>query len=216
MIKVNNKQNYTNKKKFSKIPISLKYYQHIVTQDLLLKQNCKNIMELPKLNKIVFNISSNIFVQDKKYIIPALLALESITGQKIKSTQAKKSIASFKIREGQVLGCKITLRTQNMYNFFSKFIIIITSRIRDLSAVNKDSSFISVNSSLQTKKYKKNSNNNLYFTLAIKNLMIFPELENHFELFSLIKGLNITFEIYSKKSNYGRLLCSAFQIPILI
>ena len=176
--------------------ISLKYYQQIICRDLLLKQNYSNVMELPSVNKINLNTSSSLFVQDKKYILPALVALEFITGQKIKYTSAKKSIATFKIRQNQVLGCKITLRNQYMYKFLSKFLVIIAPRIRDFSGIS-------------TKKLENLS----YFTIGIKNLMIFPELENHFELFETCRGLNISFGISTKKANDAILLLSAFQIP---
>lgn len=177
--------------------LALKYYQQIICQDLLLKQNYRNVMELPSVNKIILNITSSLFVQDKKYIIPALVALEFITGQKIKSTSAKKSIASFKIRKNQFLGCKLTLRNQYMYNFLFKFVQIIAPRIRDFSGI-------------VTKNLNKSS---CYFTVGFKNLMIFPELENHFELFEVSKGLNLTFGISTKKANDALLLYSAFQIP---
>ena len=177
--------------------LSLKYYQQIICQDLILKQSYSNVMELPSINKINLNTTSSLFVQDKKFILPALVALELITGQKIKYTSAKKSIASFKIRQNQVLGCKITLRNQYMYNFLSKFIVITAPRLRDFSGIlANDSSACSS-----------------YFTIGIKNLMIFPELENHFELFETCRGLNITFGISSKKANDALLLFSGFQIP---
>ena len=182
---------------FVKGSLATKYYQQIICHDLLLKQSYGNIMELPSINKIILNTTSNLFVQDKKYILPALVALEFITGQKIKYTSAKKSIATFKIRQNQILGCKITLRNQSMYNFLSKFIIIIAPRVRDFSGI-----------------IKKIVHNHIHFTLGIKNLMIFPELENHFELFETCKGLNITLSISTKKANDALLLYSAFQIPI--
>jgi large subunit ribosomal protein L5 len=179
--------------------VSLKYYQQIICQDLVLKQSYSNIMELPSLNKIILNTTSSLFVQDKKYFLPALVALEFITGQKIKSTCAKKSIATFKLRQNQIIGCKITLRNQYMYNFLSKFILIIAPRVRDFSGVTT-----------------KNLVHNSSFTLGINNFMIFPELENHYELFETCKGLNITFGILTRKSNDALLLSSAFQIPTSI
>lgn len=177
--------------------LALNYYQQIVCYDLLLKQNYTTIMELPNMNKINLNTTSHLFVQDKKYLLPAIVALEFITGQKIKYTSAKKSIATFKIRQNQVLGCKITLRKKSMYNFLSKILLIIAPRVRDFSAL-----------------IKKNFNNERILTLGIKNFMIFPELENHFELFETCKGLNITFGVTAKKSNDAFLLYSAFRFPL--
>ncbi len=218
-----------------KKPVSLKYYQQIICQDLLLKQSYNNIMELPSINKIILNTTSSLFVQDKKYILPALVALEFITGQKIKYTLAKKSIATFKIRQNQLIGCKISLRNQYMYNFLSKFLLIIAPRIRDFSGIitknlvpfsikNGGSLHVShkgvtplinggasINRELPLSLYKEKPN--LDYSVGIKNLMIFPELENHFELFDTCRGINITFGIYSKKFQDAFLLYSAFQIP---
>jgi large subunit ribosomal protein L5 len=179
--------------------LAQKYYQQIICEDLLLKQNYNNIMELPSINKINLNTTSRLFVQDKKYILPAIVALEFITGQKIKYTLAKKSIATFKIRQNQILGCVVTLRNKYMYNFLYKFLLVIAPRLRDFSGV-----------------ITKNRGNIDNFTLGIHNLMIFPELENHFELFDMCKGLNITFGISTKNINDTLLLYSAFQIPIVV
>lgn len=156
---------------FTKGVLARNYYQEIICQDLLLKQNYSNVMELPYLNKIILNTTSSLFVQDKKYIVPALAAIEFITGQKMKYTLAKKSIATFKIRQNQILGCKITLRNHYMYNFLCKFLVIIAPRTRDFSGITQ-----------------KNLNNQKHFTIGIKNFMVFPELENHFELFETCTG----------------------------
>jgi len=216
-----------------KKPLSLKYYQQIICQDLLLKQSYNNIMELPSINKIILNTTSSLFVQDKKYILPAVVALEFITGQKIKYTSAKKSIATFKIRQNQLIGCKISLRNQYMYNFLSKFLLIIAPRIRDFSGImtknlvpfsyspilhfqwrtkmeNKNGEPY-INRELPLSLYKQKPN--LDYSVGIKNLMIFPELENHFELFDTCRGINITIGISSKKIQDAFLLYSAFQIP---
>ncbi len=111
----------------------------------------------------------------------------------MKSTYAKKSIATFKIRKNQTLGCKTTLRDQVMYTFLHKFVKIISSRIRYFSG-NLD------------------YNGNL--SLGISNCMIFPELENNFELFESLRGFNITFVVSTQQKQDALLLYTAFQIPL--
>lgn len=170
-----------------------KYYQQIISQDLILKQNYRTIMELPSIKKIILNTTSKLYVLDKKYIIPAFIALELLSGQKMKSTYAKKSIATFKIRKNQTLGCKTTLRDQVMYTFLHKFVKIILTRIRDFSG-NLD------------------YNGNL--SIGMTNCMIFPELENNFELFESLRGFNITFVVSTQHKQDALLLYTAFQIPI--
>ncbi len=167
-----------------------KYYKQILCQNFILKQHLKNIMELPKIKKIVLNTTSKYYVSDKKNVIPALLALQLISGQKLKYTQAKKSIAMFKLRQNQIIGCKTTLRGKKMYQFLEKFVTYILPRLREFSNLDK-----------------KSLDNKGNFTLGIKNLLIFPELENYFEFFEFIQGMDITFVISntenSNKKNYS-------------
>lgn len=175
-----------------------KYYQQIICQDLLLKQNYKTIMELPSLQKIVLNTTSKLYTTDKKNILPALMAMELISGQKAKLTSAKKSIASFKIRENQIIGCKTTLRHLSMYLFFEKLLTVVLPRVRDFSNVQI-----------------KNLDNHGNFSLGITNLLIFPEIENYFELFDVIRGLNINIIISAQNKKDALVFYSAFQIPHL-
>ena len=175
-----------------------KYYQQIICQDLLLKQNYKTIMELPSLQKIVLNTTSKLYTTDKKNILPALMAMELISGQKAKLTSAKKSIASFKIRENQIIGCKTTLRHLSMYLFFEKLLTVVLPRVRDFSSVQI-----------------KNLDNHGNFSLGITNLLIFPEIENYFELFDVIRGLNINIIISAQNKKDALVFYSAFQIPHL-
>lgn len=174
-----------------------KYYKQVICQDLILKQNYKTIMELPYIKKIVLNTTSKIYVNDKKQIIPALVALELISGQKATLTFAKKSIASFKIRQNQILGCKVTLRNTAMYVFLEKLLTIIFPRIRDFNGI-----------SVKTLDTTGN------FSLGINNFMIFPELENYFELFENTRGFHINFSISTTRKQDVLLFYSAFQIAI--
>ena len=109
------------------------YYDHVICQDLILKQNYTTIFQLPSFKKVTINTSSKLYLVDKKYIVPSILGVELITGQKPKLTYAKKSIASFKIRENQLLGCKVTLRGASLYLFLDVLITMILPRLRDFS-----------------------------------------------------------------------------------
>lgn len=172
------------------------YYDHVICQDLILKQNYSTIFQLPSFKKVIINTSSKLYLIDKKYIAPSILGVELITGQKPKLTYAKKSIASFKIRENQLLGCKVTLRGAPLYLFLELVVTIILPRLRDFSGIS-------------LKSFDKYGN----FSLGFSNLMIFPELENHFEFFELFKGLNINFSLSGSDLDEISLLYTAFQLP---
>jgi large subunit ribosomal protein L5 len=172
------------------------YYNSIICQDLLLKNNYTSIFEIPTLEKIVINTTSSAYANDRKNLIPALLALELITGQKAKFTCAKKSLASFKIRENQILGCKVTLRKKHLYNFLTVFTSIVLPKLRDFSGISKKSLDTSGN-----------------LSLGFTNLLVFPHLENHFEFFQNIRGMNINFSSNRASQSVNRMLYSAFQIP---
>jgi len=172
------------------------YYNSIICQDLLLKNNYTSIFEIPTLEKIVINTTSSAYATDRKNLIPALLALELITGQKAKFTCAKKSLASFKIRENQILGCKVTLRRKHLYNFLIVFTSVVLPKLRDFSGISKKS---------------LNTSGNL--SLGFTNLLVFPHLENHFEFFQNVQGMNINFSSNRTSRSVNRVLYSAFQIP---
>ena len=172
------------------------YYHTIICQDLLLKNNYTNIFEIPTLEKIVINTTSSAFVADRKNLIPALLALELITGQKAKLTCAKNSVASFKIRKNQLLGCKVTLRKKYLYNFLTIFLSIVLPKLRDFSGISKKS---------------LDTSGNLSF--GFTNILAFPHLENHFEFFQNVRGMNLNFSSTQGSQSVNRVLYSAFQIP---
>lgn len=166
-----------------KNPICATYYKNVVSQDLCLKQNYKNIMELASFQQIACNTSSKNYTIDREAILPAIAALEIITGQKPKSTCAKKSISSFKLRQFQILGCKTSLRGRKMYEFLEKFISIqpaITSN------------------SISSIEFKRKSGD-----YVILNCNVFPELQQHDELFQNVSGIQISFSMKStKKSSF--------------
>nr|AST08893.1 50S ribosomal protein L5 [Micractinium conductrix] len=207
------------KKKFSLIKqnsLTKKYYENIVACDLILKQNYTNIMQLARLEKISLNTTSKNYVNDKKHILFTLAALELISGQKPQLTYARKSISNFKIRQHQILGCKVILRENLMYGFLDKLSKIIFPRC------TKEMSLIS---DYTQKKHISPSKNSRTHTFGLKNLMIFPELENHYQLVDNFRGITLTFvlsDFKQKKASSCRdnskeivLLLSGFQIPLL-
>lgn len=187
---------YSNTLKIQNIERLKLYYNSIISQDLLLKNNYTSIMEVPNLEKIILNTTSNAYTVDKKNLIPALLALELISGQKAKFTVAKKSIAPFKIRDKQILGCKVTLRRKQLYNFLNIFINIILPRLRDFPGISK-------------KSFDGCGN----FSFGFTNILVFPHIENQFEYFQNFRGFNINFSSIRSSQQKSRLLYSAYQLP---
>lgn len=165
------------------------YYKYIIAEDLILKQNYKTIMQIPRIKKIVLNISSKFMIFDKNYMIPALLGLEIISGKKLKITKAKKSIATFKLRKNQVSGCKVTLRSFSKIIFFEKLIKLLLPRFSGFRGINSLS-----------------FDNNGNFNLGIHNCFMFGELENYFDYFQNVSGINVSFQttsMYNKFSYSG-------------
>ena len=140
------------------------HYKETICYDLLLKQNIENILDILKLEKIILNTTSKVIVSDKKNIIPGLVALELFSGQNQKITSAHKSISGFKLRENQVIGCKVTLRGETMFNFFEKLVTIILPRIRHFSAI--DLNFFDGKGNL---------------SLGLSPILIVPEVGSHFD-----------------------------------
>ena len=137
-----------------------KLYNEQIKDSLMKQFNYKSIMEVPKLEKIVVNMGVGEASHDSKYMEAALKDLEAITGQKAVVTKARKSIAGFKIREGQAIGAKVTLRGENMYTFMEKLIKIGLPRVRAFRGVSRTA-------------FDGRGN----YTLGIKAQAIFPELE---------------------------------------
>lgn len=188
--------------------LTKKYYQHIIAYDLILKQNLTTSMELPRINKIVLNTTSKNYVNDKKNIISTLGALKLISGQKPQLTYAQKSVANFKIRQQQILGCKVVLQETLMYMFLDKLIKIIFPRIREYS----QKKFNSKNNHFFLVQKKKNQL--VAHTFGFNNLMIFPELENHYELVDFFRGMNCTLVFSNSTSKTKNLILSGYQLPI--
>ena len=154
----------------------------------------KNVMEVPKLKKIVLNIGLGEAIQNIKVLDAAAEELKMITGQKPVITRAKKSIAAFKLRAGMPIGCMVTLRRQRMYDFLQKLINIALPRVRDFRGISG--------------KAMDGFGN---YSLGIKEHIIFPEIE--YDKIDKIKGLNITIVTSAKTDREGKELLKLMGMP---
>ena len=169
-------------------------YENEIKKDLMTKFNYSSIMEVPKLEKIVVNVGVGEAAHDSKYIEAAANDLETITGQKPVITKAKKSIAGFKLREGQNIGTKVTLRGENMYNFMEKLIRVALPRVRDFRGINP-------------KAFDGFGN----YTLGIKEQLIFPEID--YDNVLKIRGMDIVFVTTAKTNEEALELLKGFGMP---
>lgn len=181
----------------SYIPYRLRtdsYYREVISQDLIYKQNYHNIMELPKIEKLVINSTSKSFIEDRKNITKTLLGLEMICGQKLKISTALKSIAGFKIRQGQTIGCKVTLRKHSLSGFLDKLILVILPRFNNFTGKE-----ILIDN---------------HYSIGLTDLLLFPELETFFSLFENLRGLDLSFVMRKRNMDENLLLLTALQLPI--
>ena len=169
-------------------------YNKEIKKSLMEKFNYSSVMQVPKLDKIVINIGVGEASHDSKFIEAAAKDLELIAGQKPVITKAKKSIAGFKLREGQPIGVKVTLRGKNMYNFMEKLIKVSLPRVRDFRGVSP-------------KAFDGFGN----YTLGIKEQLIFPEI-NYDEILKL-RGMDIVFVTTAKTNEEAFELLSGFGMP---
>ena len=154
----------------------------------------KNIMEVPRLNKIVVNVGVGEAVEDSKNIDFAVNDLATIAGQKPRINRAKKSISNFKLREGMPIGCSVTLRKWRMYEFLERFINIAVPRIRDFRG-------------LTDKAFDGRGN----YTIGIKEQIIFPEID--YDKVDKVRGMNITFVTDAKTDEEAYALLAALGMP---
>lgn len=169
-------------------------YNKEITASLMKEYNYSSKMEVPRLEKIVVNMGVGDGAHDTKFIEAAVKDLEAITGQKPVVTKARKSIAGFKLREGQPIGCKVTLRGENMYNFMDKLIKLALPRVRDFRGISKTS-------------FDGRGN----YTLGIKEQLIFPEI-NYDEVVK-VTGMDIVFVTTAKTNEEALHLLNAFGLP---
>ena len=171
-----------------------KYNQEIKT-NLQKKLGLSNAMEVPRIKKITVNMGIGEAVQDKKTIEKAVTDLEKLAGQKVVITRAKKSVASFKIREGMPIGAKVTLRRERMYEFLDRLINIALPRVRDFRGLN-------------SKSFDGNGN----YSLGVKEQIIFPEID--YDKIDKIRGLDISITTSAKNDEEGLALLKEFNFPI--
>ncbi len=169
-------------------------YNSVVLDKLRAEFNYKNIMEVPKLVKIVVNMGLGDAIQNVKILDSASAELNAITGQKSVITKAKKSIATFKLRQGMPIGCMVTLRRHKMYEFLDRLMNVSLARVRDFKGVSP-------------KAFDGKGN----YTLGIKEQIIFPEI--NYDTVDKIKGLNITIVTTARTDEEGRALLKHLGMP---
>ena len=169
-------------------------YLNEVVSSLMNKYNYKSVMEVPKLEKIVINMGVGDATGNSKLLDAAIADLTKISGQKPVVTRAKKSIAGFKLREGQAIGCKVTLRGDNMYNFLDKLISISLPQVRDFRGVSP-------------KAFDGRGN----YTMGLKEQLIFSEI--NYDDVVKVRGMDIVFVTTAKSNEESFELLNGLGIP---
>jgi large subunit ribosomal protein L5 len=169
-------------------------YQTDIVPKLRSDFNYNNVMEVPKITKVVLNMGLGEAIQNIKILDSAALELNAISGQKSVITKAKKSIATFKLRQGMPIGCMVTLRSEKMYDFLDKLMNVSLARVRDFKGVSG-------------KAFDGKGN----YTLGIKEQLIFPEI--NYDSVDKIKGLNITIVTTAKTDEEGKALLKYMGMP---
>ena len=169
-------------------------YTNEITKNLMKKFGYKSTMQMPKREKIVIDRGVGDAVNNSKFLEEAVEELTLISGQKPIVTTAKKSIAGFKVREGQAIGCKVTLRSERMYEFLDKLVSISLPRVRDFRGVPKNS-------------FDGRGN----YTLGVKEQLIFPEID--FDKVAKLRGMDIVFVTTAKTDEEGRALLTELGMP---
>lgn len=169
-------------------------YENEIVPALKKKFDYKNPMEVPKLVKIVVNMGVGEAKENVKLLDAAVADLETITGQHVIRTKAKKSIANFKLREGMPIGCKVTLRGERMYEFADRLINLALPRVRDFRGVNPNA-------------FDGRGN----YALAIKEQLIFPEIE--YDKIDKVRGMDVIFVTTAKTDEEARELLRLFNMP---
>ncbi len=154
-----------------------------------------NVMEVPRITKITLNMGVGEAIGDKKVLEAAMADMEKISGQKPVITKARKSIAGFKVREGWPIGCKVTLRSDRMYEFLERLISIAIPRIRDFRGISP-------------KSFDGRGN----FAMGVTEQIIFPEID--YDKVDSLRGLDITITTTARTDDEGRALLRAFNFPL--
>ncbi len=169
-------------------------YESEIKDALMKKFSYKNVMQVPKLDKIVINMGVGEAKENAKILEAAMADLQTITGQKPIVTKAKNSIANFKIREGMSIGCKVTLRGEKMYEFLDRLVNLALPRVRDFRGVNPNS-------------FDGRGN----YALGIKEQIIFPEVE--YDKVDKVRGMDIILVTTAKTDEEARELLAQFNMP---
>ena len=169
-------------------------YKNEIVDAMMKKFGYSNIMQVPKLDKIVINMGVGEAKDNAKVLESAVKDMEAITGQKVVTTKAKNSIANFKIREGLPIGCKVTLRGEKMYEFLDRLVNLALPRVRDFRGVNPNA-------------FDGRGN----YALGIKEQIIFPEIE--YDKVDKVRGMDIIFVTTAKSDEEARELLRLFNMP---
>ena len=169
-------------------------YQNEIVDAMIKKFGYKNIMEVPKLDKVVINMGVGEAKDNAKLLESAIADMEKIAGQKAVVTRAKNSVANFKIREGMPIGCKVTLRGEKMYEFVDRLINLSLPRVRDFRGVNPNA-------------FDGRGN----YALGIKEQLIFPEIE--YDKIDKVRGMDVIFVTTAKTDEEPRELLTQFNMP---
>jgi len=169
-------------------------YKNEIVDAMMKKFEYKNVMEVPKLDKVVVNMGVGEAKDNAKALESAVKDMETVTGQKAVLTKAKKSVANFKIREGMAIGCKVTLRGERMYEFVDRLINLALPRVRDFRGVNPNA-------------FDGRGN----YALGIKEQLIFPEIE--YDKIDKVRGMDVIFVTTAKTDEEARELLTQFNMP---
>ncbi len=169
-------------------------YKNDIVPALMKKFGYKNIMQAPKLDKIVINMGVGEAKENAKVLEQAVKDLETITGQKAVITKAKKSVANFKVREGMAIGCKVTLRGERMYEFADRLINLALPRVRDFRGVKSNS-------------FDGRGN----YAMGVREQLIFPEIE--YDKIDKVRGMDIIFVTTARTDEEARELLTQFGMP---
>lgn len=169
-------------------------YNTEIKDAMVKKFGYKNVMQIPKLEKIVINMGVGEARENAKVLDSAVKDLETITGQKAVITRAKKSVANFKLREGMPIGCKVTLRGEKMYEFTDRLVNLALPRVRDFRGVNPDA-------------FDGRGN----YALGIKEQLIFPEIE--YDKVDKVRGMDVIFVTTAETDEEARELLTLFGMP---
>jgi len=170
------------------------YYKDNVVKKLMDERGYKNVMQVPRIEKITINMGVGEAIGDKKVIENALADMEKISGQKPVTTLARKSVASFKVRDGYPIGCKVTLRKDRMYEFLDRLISVAIPRIRDFRGMSP-------------RAFDGRGN----YNMGVKEQIIFPEIE--YEKIDALRGMDINITTSATNDEDARALLAAFNFP---